>query len=104
MKIRFQADWDFNERIIAGLLLREPVINIRRAPDAQLAGIPDLEVLARTAMDGRILVSHDVNTMPDHFARFTQEHSSPGVILAPQSMPIGDAIEELLFNLVLQRS
>jgi hypothetical protein len=34
--------------------------------------------------------------MPRHFAAFVTARSSPGVILIPVSVTIGDAIEELL--------
>jgi hypothetical protein len=34
--------------------------------------------------------------MPRHFAVFAAKCSSPGVILIPVSVTIGDAIEELL--------
>jgi hypothetical protein len=54
-------------------------------------------VLEFAAEEERILVSHDVSTMPIHFAEImTQRASSPGVILLPQSMPIGDAIDEII--------
>ncbi len=34
-----------------------------------LAGLSDATVLAIAADEGRLLVSHDVSTMPEHFAR-----------------------------------
>ena len=58
--------------------------------------LPDPEVLALAAEQDRILVSHDFQTMPRHFGDFLQARgSSPGVIVVPQSLPIGEAIEEL---------
>jgi hypothetical protein len=53
-------------------------------------------VLAFAAEHGRVLVSHDVNTMPRHFREFTSSRTSPGLILIPQRLDIGAAIEELL--------
>jgi hypothetical protein len=48
-------------------------------------------------MQNRILVSHDFQTMPHHFGDFLQARgSSPGVVVVPQSLPIGEAIEELV--------
>jgi hypothetical protein len=57
----------------------------------------DPEVLALAAEQQRILVSHDVGTMPAHFFRFTNagKHSC-GVFLVSQSLDVGTAIEELL--------
>jgi hypothetical protein len=59
-------------------------------------GAPDSDVLRISAESGRILVSHDRKTMPAHFARFVQDHSSPGLILVEQSLDIGAAVEDLL--------
>ena len=59
-------------------------------------GVPDTEVLAKAARSGRILVSHDHRTMPAHFARFLQSHSSPGLILVPQDLDMGAVIDDLL--------
>jgi predicted nuclease of predicted toxin-antitoxin system len=67
------------------------------AHEADLEGLPDPEVLALAAEQNRILVSHDFQTMPRHFGQFLQTTgSSPGVILVSQSLPVGDAIEQLV--------
>ena len=64
---------------------------------ANLEAVSDPDVLALAAAEGRILVSHDFQTMPRHFGDFLQARgSSLGLILVPQHMPIGEAIEELL--------
>jgi hypothetical protein len=42
------------------------------------------------------LISHDRKTMPAHFARFLNSRSSPGLVLVPQDLDIGLAIEDLL--------
>lgn len=57
----------------------------------------DPEVLAFAAEQRRVLVSHDVGTMPAHFLAFTNagKHSA-GVFLVSQSLDVGTAIEELL--------
>ena len=45
----------------------------------------------------RVLVSHDVGTMPAHFRAFRSAgRQSPGVFLIPQSLDVGNAIDELL--------
>jgi len=67
------------------------------AKEANPAGLPDPKVLELAAEENRILVSHDSQTMPRHFGDFLQAHGfSPGVIVVPQSLPIGEAIEELV--------
>ena len=53
-------------------------------------------MLAFAADEGRILVSHDFQTMPRHFRQFTKGRRSPGVLLVRQDLPVGEAIETLL--------
>lgn len=95
--IRYMADADLNDAIVSGCHRRDPAIDFLSANDANLEGVPDPEVLALAAAADRILISHDFQTMPRHFADFLQVHgSSPGLILVPQHMPIGQVIEELV--------
>jgi len=96
MKVLYQADNDLRKAIVRGVVRREPQINFRSAQAARLDGIPDPEVLALAADEGRILVSHDFQTMPQHFREFTQGRRSPGVLLVRQDLPVGEAIGTLL--------
>ena len=96
MKPRFQADADFNQKIIAGLRRREPTIDFQTAGQGEVIGRPDPEILLITARAGRIVVSHDRRTMPAHFARFVEAQSSPGLIVVSQDVDIGAAINDLL--------
>jgi hypothetical protein len=67
MRIRFQADADLNQAIVAAVLRRLPEADFRTATDAKLGGLHDLEVLAIAARDGRLLVTSDRQTMPGFF-------------------------------------
>lgn len=96
MKIRFQADADLRRPIVTGLKRREPATDFRTAQEAVLAGFDDPTVLGIAADEGRLLVSHDVNTIPEHFARFIETRTSSGVILISQQRSYRDAIEGLL--------
>jgi hypothetical protein len=96
MKIKFQGDYDLKRAIISGVRRRQAAIDFRTADDADLRGVSDEEVLAIAALDGRVLVSHDRNTMPAHFIEFIARRDSPGLILIEQRLPIGDAIDDLL--------
>ncbi len=96
MNIGFQADADLKYAIVTALRRREPLLDFQPASVAQLEGLPDPEVLAVVARDGRILVSHDKRTLPHHFAEFIHRQPSPGVIIVPQRMAIAAAVEELL--------
>ena len=96
MRIRYQADNDVRKAIVRGAVRREPEIDFRSAQTARLDGMPDSDVLAMAAREGRVLVSHDFQTMPGHFRRFTETRRSPGVLLVAQDLPIGQAVETLL--------
>jgi predicted nuclease of predicted toxin-antitoxin system len=96
MKIRFQADADLNQIILLATIRREPSIDFQTAQAAGLADLKDPEVLALTAREGRVLVSHDQKTMPRHFAEFIAHIPSPGLLIIPQHLPISAAVEDLL--------
>lgn len=96
MKIRYQADNDLRKAIVRGVVRREPRLDFRSAQLARLDGVPDPEALAMAADAGRILVSHDFQTMPSHFLEFTRRRCSPGVFLARQDLPVGQAVDTLL--------
>jgi Domain of unknown function (DUF5615) len=66
------------------------------AHKAGLKGLLDDQVLAIAASEGRILVSHDLSSMPEHFSKFVATQHSPGVMLIAQSLPIKIAVEELV--------
>ena len=96
MRIRFQADADFNQKIVRGLRRREPLVDFLEAHAGGVIGIADPEVLRVAAAAGRIVVSHDRKTMPAHFARFLESQSSPGIVIVSQDLDISSAIEDLL--------
>jgi len=96
VKIRFQADEDFNEDIVSGVLRRIPEIDFQTSSEANLESLGDLEVLGAAAREHRVLVTHDRRTMPFHFARFIETNVSPGVLIVSQRAGIPGIIEELI--------
>ena len=96
MRVRFQADADLNQIIVAATLRRAPEIDFRTASLAGLGRLGDLEVLALAAQDGRVLVTHDSKTMPRHFAEVIGSQDSPGVVIAPQHLPVAAVVDDLL--------
>lgn len=96
MKVRFQADADFNEDIVSGVLRRVPEIDFQTANEAGFGGLGDPEILAIAADDDRILVSHDRKTMPIHFGAFIETRTSPGVFIVQQDSEIVRIIEDLV--------
>ncbi len=55
MKVRFQADADFNHIILRALRRREPTIDFKASHAADLAGLTDPEVLTIAAGEERLL-------------------------------------------------
>ena len=95
--LRFAADEDFDGHIIRGLLRRNPEFDIVRVQDAGLHGTDDPQILAWAAEAGRVLLTHDVNTMTRHaIARVSMGMNMPGVFEVPQTVPTQTAIEDLL--------
>jgi predicted nuclease of predicted toxin-antitoxin system len=96
MKIKFLADENLRRAIVLGLRRREPSASFVQAYEAGTAGKDDLTVLQIAAEQDRILVSQDLRTLPGHFRHFVAKQASPGVILIPQKLPVGTAIEQLV--------
>ena len=95
--IRFLADADVNHTIVKGCRRQEPAMDFLSANEAKLEGSPDPDVLALAAEQDRILVTHDRQTMPWHFAEFLMSgRSCPGVFLVSQHAPIGEVIDALV--------
>jgi predicted nuclease of predicted toxin-antitoxin system len=91
------ADADLNEDLIRGLRRTEASIDFLTASDGGTRGLLDRQVLELAAAAGRVLVSHDRNTMVGEFYRFiTEGLSSPGLIIVDQELDEGDAIDDLL--------
>src|SRR6266516_467284 len=96
MNIRFQADADLDQTIVAAVLRREPGIDFQTASVAGLAGRSDREVRSIAAREGRLLGSHDGRTMPRHCAMFIMAQTRPGLLFIPQHLSVDLAVEPLL--------
>ena len=96
MSVRFQAAADLKHMIVKATLRREPSIDFQMAHGAGLVGVPDQEVLVLAAQAGRVLVTHDRKTMPEHFAAFIGHTARSGGIMVPHKLPSRVVVEELL--------
>ena len=95
--IRFLADADFNYSIVKGCRRYEPAMDFLSANEAGLEGILDPEVLALASSENRILVTHDIKTMPRHFAGFLMTgRRCPGVFMVNQHEAIREIVDELI--------
>jgi hypothetical protein len=94
---KFIGDADLNEDLIRGMRRNESGVDFLAASEGGTRGLPDRQVLELAASTGRVVVSHDRNTMAGEFYRFLADgHSSPGLIIVEQELDEGEAIEELL--------
>jgi hypothetical protein len=94
--MKLAADENFNGAVLRGLKRKFPQLDILRIQDTRLFESSDPDVLAWTAEEGRILLTHDVETMPKHaFERVAAGLPMPGIVEVPQDMPVGKAIEQI---------
>ncbi len=89
-------DHNFDHDILQGLYRRIPDLDAITAYEMQLSDAADSVILAWAAEHHRVIVTHDVHTMPEHVAdRLARGESIAGVVIVPQLMPIGRAIDDL---------
>jgi hypothetical protein len=95
--LKLAADENFNNTILRGLLRREPDLDIVRLQDVGLTGADDPDVLAWAAAEQRIVLSHDVATLPKFaYARLEARQPMPGIFIASYDATRGSVIEDIL--------
>lgn len=99
--MRFAADENFDGRILDGLLRRIPQLDIIRVQDTAMYQLADPELLDQLAREDRILLTHDIRTMPGFvYDRVQAGQPMPGIIEVHRSTPLGQAIDELEIMIV----
>jgi hypothetical protein len=94
--LRFLADENFNNHILRGAVRRLPEFDCVRAQDVGPED-PDPFMLDRADREDRVLLTHDIRTMPRHtYARVESGYRVAGVCIVPRSLPVGRAIEDLV--------
>lgn len=94
----FLTDEDVRGAIIDGLRLHHPELDVVRAVDVGLDELDDDELSAWAAENGRVMVSHDVNTMIDAAnQRVASGTAMSGLIVVPQSLSTARAIADLAY-------
>ena len=95
--LRFAADESFNRDIVRGLVRRKPDLDIVRVQDVGLAGADDPTVLEWAAVQGRVVITHDVSTLTKHaYDRVAAGRPRPGVFEVVSGASVGSAIDDLL--------
>lgn len=98
--MKFLADENFDNRIVRGLLLRRPALDILRVQDLEISGADDPTVLDWADQAGRILLTHDERTIPLYvYERLGIGQTVAGVIVANDKLAIHTVIEDLLLIL-----
>jgi hypothetical protein len=94
--LRLLADENLDGNILRGVLRRVQGVDVVRVQDVGLSGAEDPAVLAWAAERGRVLVTHDVETVTGFaFERVDADLAMPGVIEIVATAPIGKAVEDL---------
>ena len=94
---RFAADENFKETILCGLRQRIPDLDAVRVEHVGLLGAEDPTILAWSAEAGRVLLTHDQDTMIGYaYERLVKGFLLPGIVLVPWELAVGRAIEDLL--------
>lgn len=92
------SDENFNGAIVRGMFRRQPGLELVRVQDVGLMQTPDPDILEWAASQGRVLLSHDVSTVPPAaYQRIADGKPMAGVFIVPDRMPVGQAIDEILF-------
>ena len=105
--IPFATDEDFNNRILRGVLRRQPGLDMVRVQEVltREERNDDRRILEWLAAEQRVLLIHDVTTMrPYAETRVAEGRPMPGVFEVSQSLSIGQAIEEILPSTARRKS
>lgn len=95
--LRLLSDENFNGDLLRGLKRRLPELDVIRVQDRGLGGTVDQEILEWLAVEERILLTHDRETMA-HFAhqRVRGGQPMPGVFIISDLVPVGEVLADLV--------
>jgi Domain of unknown function (DUF5615) len=95
--IRFAADENFNNDILRAAWRVEPTLDIIRVQDTEASGFSDPNLLRWLTKENRILLTHDVNTVPGFAKELLKEgFSLPGIFLVHDSKPVAAVAQDIL--------
>lgn len=92
--LRLLSDENFNGDVVSGLLRKRPEIDLVRVQDEGLVGAPDPDILQWAAQENRIVLTHDLTTMPAHFyGRVAAKLPAPGVFVFKEQKVVRPTID-----------
>ena len=96
--LRIVADENFHGPVLRALRLRCPAMDVVRVVDAGLSGISDPALLAWAAENGRVVLTHDVETLAGFaHARVRAGEPMSGVI----EVRLGGAMRRIVDDVLL---
>jgi hypothetical protein len=97
--LRFLTDENFDGRFLRAMVRENAMLDIVRAQDTEIYQADDPTLLEWAAQNGRIVLTHDVNTMT-HFAyeRVRAGKAMPGVFEVDSDAPIARVVEDILLH------
>jgi hypothetical protein len=102
--MRLLLDENFHNDILRGLRLRKPNLDVVRVQDVGLRGADDPTILEWAANEGRILLTHDVETMVGFaYERVKAGKPMPDVFELNRKVALGVAIDEILMVVEISR-
>ena len=94
--LRLLIDENFNHRILRGVKSRLPELDFVTVRQIGLAGYKDLLLLRWATQNERAILTHDTKTMrPDAEQLLHLGETISGLIVVPQTLRVGRAIEDL---------
>lgn len=95
--LRLLADENLNHDLIRGVLRRMPSLDLVRVQDVGLREADDPNVLEWAARERRIILTHDVNTMPAFASdRIGRNQAMPGMFVVSQQAALASVIADIL--------
>lgn len=95
--LRLLSDENFNGEIVRGIFRVGTEIDLIRVQDIGLTAADDPTVLKLAAETNRILLTHDIATIPKFaYDRVSAGKSMPGVFVVDSRAAIGQAIDDIL--------
>ena len=97
MSPRFLADENLHHDIVRALRRERSTIDLMTVREAGLTGISDPELLEIAAEQGRVIISHDVQTLIGFaYERVASGLAMSGLIIVGTPFQVGRVVQDLL--------
>ena len=98
--LRLVSDENFDNVLVRRLLRKFPDLNLVRVQDVGLRQSDDETILEWAAIEQRILLTHDLNTLPGFaYNRINQNLPMPGIFAIPTDANPNEVFNSLLLIL-----